>query len=292
MNREVKNQAPQKAAPTIRATDETNDPSLHPVTRKNLKKTKKRLRILQIVMIVVVGLILITGLMLAIMPLCTVSEIVVEGNVACTAEEIIAASGIKEGDEIFSVFFAKSGGELQNQIFLACPNLRTIKISCGFSKVTITVTEMENVMYTSAGSEWYSLNTDLLVLEKNADPSAFSPFLKVKLPAVTSVTVGRKVAFANQNIDYGYIVELLEVFKRHDVMDSVTYVDFSDKLSLSCVFGDRIRLELGTLADTDTKFARFADVLREKGDVGYAVINVSNPSKPTYQAIESTELYD
>lgn len=286
MNREEKNTTQRDE------NDRINDPALHPVTRKNMRKTKKRLHIMQIIMIGVLTLIFVVGLMLAVMPLFEVGEIVVEGNVACTAEEIIAASGINIGDEMFSVFFDKLGETIQQNIFLECPNLRTVQVSCGFSKVTITVVEMETVMYTSTGAVWYSLNTDLRVLERNADPSAFSPFLKVKLPTVARVSVGTEIVFADQNLNYDYIVEFLNVLKENEVLDSVTYIDFSDKFSLSCVFGDQIRLEIGDLSNMETKLSRFADILREKGNEGYAVIDVSNTDKMTHQIIDFDELYN
>ena len=291
MNRETNKQAPQGKATQTRIVDEANDPALHPVTRKNLKRNKKRQRTLQIMMIALVCMILISGLMLAIMPLFTVSEIVVEGNNVLTAEEIIDASGIRVGDEIFGVALGQK--EIKLRIFDEHRNLRTIKISCGLSKVTITVTEMENVMYASAGSTWYSVNADMLVLEKNADPSAFSRFLKVKLPSIAGLAVGAKLTFSDPSVDYSYINGFLDALKAHGVMDKVTYVDFSNKLALSCVFGDQIRLELGALTEVDKKFEKLASVLSRQGSMeGYAVIDVSNPSEATLRPIEASALYE
>ncbi len=295
MNQHEEQQKFEKQAPVARIVDETDDPALHPVTRKNLKKTQKKLRVMRFVMIGLVSVILVVGLLLGILPLFHVSEIVVTGNKTRTAEEIIAASGIQEGDEIFAVISARGKGEIQNKIFDACPNLRTVKISCGFSRVTITVTEMENVMYASSGADWYAFNTDLRVLERNADPSAFSPFLRVKLPTVASAAVGGQIVFAKSEIDYGYIVGFLNLLEQYEVLQNVTYIDFSSKLSLSCVFADRLCLELGDMKDTDKKFEKLTYILRdltERGEEECYVIDVSDPSKATYRVVSPENLYD
>jgi hypothetical protein len=295
MNRQDQPQKPESREPVARIVDEAEDPSLHPVTRRNLKKTQKKLAVMRLVMIGLISAILIVGILLAVLPLFHVSEIVVEGNKTRSAEEIIAASGITVGDEIFAVISARGKGELQNKIFAACPNLKTVKISCGFSKVTITVTEMETVMYTSSGSDWYAFNTDLLVLERNADPSAFSPFLRVKLPTVARATVGGELVFAKSEIDYGYITGFLDLLEEYEVLENVTYIDFSSKLSLSCVFADRLCLELGDMKNTDKKFERLTDILREltaRGGEECYVIDVTDPGKATYRTVNRENLYD
>ena len=292
MNRESQAQATQKKAPATvqRHTAQAADPaSVHPVRRQRTNKNRKKMHALQMIMLPVIALILITGLLLIIMPTFRVTEIVVEGNSTYTAEQIIAAAGIEVGDEMATVFFSKS--EIIHKIFDAYP-VQNAMISCGFSKVTITVTEIQNVMYTEGEGEWYSLDTNLRVLEKNAEQSAFSSFLRVKLPSVAATVKGAPIVFSNSEISYDYIGDLIETLAEYDVLSTVTYVDFSDKFSVSCVLGDRIRLELGGPSEMDRKMRLFFDILNTKGNESFAVIDVSNPSNGgTHQIISEAELY-
>ena len=105
--------------------------------------------------------------------------------------------------------------------------------------------------------------------------------------------MGAKLTFSDPSVDYAYINGFLDALKTHGVMDKVTYVDFSNKLALSCVFGDQIRLELGALTEVDKKFEKLASVLSRQGSIeGYAVIDVSNPSEATFRQIEASALYE
>lgn len=293
MNREPQAQATQKntAATAQRRVAQAGDPaSVHPVRRQRTNKNRKKLHLLRIAMLPVIALILITGLLLIILPSFHVKEIVVEGNTTYTAEEIIAASGIQIGDEMVSVFFDKS--DRIHKIFDACP-VQNAMITCGFSKVTITVTEIQNVMYTEGDGEWYSLDTELRVLEKNAEQSAFSSFLRVKLPTVAATVVGAPIVFSNPEINYDYIGSFIRTLEEYELLSTVTYVDFSDMRFLSCVIGDRIRLEVGNSSDMERKMTLFSDILKKRGNEGFFVIDVSNPlGEGTYKAISELELYD
>ena len=277
-NPNMQRRAPQNAAP-------------RPAAHKHVQKNEKKLRILQLVMTVIVVMILIVGILLLTLPMFRVKTIVVEGNQFYSAEEIIAASGIKEGDEIWSVMSGHRSREIDNRIYSTCGYIRSIKISCGLSKVTITVTEVENLMYTGENGEWYAFDTNLHVWEKNAEESAFSPFLKVKLPPVLSAQKGQSILFASNDITYGYVGDLIGFLDDADVLEHVTYIDFSNKFSVSCVIEDTVRMELGNMSAIDRKLECFYAILAEKNSADYAVIDVSDPTKATYRKISYEELY-
>ena len=262
-----------------------------PVAHKHVQKNEKKLRVLQLVMCIVVVMILIVGILLLTLPMFRVKTIVVEGNSFYSAEEIIAASGIKEGDEIWSVISGHRSREIDNRIYSTCGYIRSIKISCGLSKVTITVTEVENLMYAEENGGWYAFDTNLHVWEENAEESAFSPFLKVKLPAVLSAQKGQGILFASTEITYGYIGELIDLLDASDVLEHVTYIDFSNKFSVSCVIEDTVRMELGSVSAIERKLECFHAILAEKNSADYAVIDVSDPTKATYRKISYEELY-
>ena len=264
--------------------------AVHPIKRRREQKNQQKLSALRGAMIVVIVMILVVGVLLLTIPMFRVKTIVVEGNSYYTDEEIIEASGIKIGDEILSVLMAHQSREIDNRMYQKC-NLSTIRISCGLSKVTIIVTEPQNMMYTEGEGEWYSLDRELRVWEKNAEESAFSPFLKVKLPKVSYSEEGSFLAFANPAINYDYIADLLDALENADALELVTYIDFSDKFSLSCVFEDTVCMVLGSLENFEKKLECFYNVLKEKESSDCAVIDVSDPSKATYRRVEPGDLY-
>lgn len=278
--------------PLVNEDAESNPDALDPEYEKKKKKKKFKLKLLKIGMCAVLALGLLVGVLLLVMPLFHVKEIVVEGNDRYyTAEQIIETSGIQVGDEIFSVAFSRSNGEVSKKLFSACPALKTVRVSCGISKVTIEVTEMKNMMYCAVGEGWYAFNGDLRVTERSSSEKHFEHFMKVKFPKISGVSIGQQVEFIDPSINYDYIKELLAVLEEQNILDRVTYIDFSNKLYLSCVFGDQIRLNFGSMADMDHKLEEFGRILRKKGSDEYAVIDVSVKGQESYRVVQKDELY-
>lgn len=268
--------------------------NVHPTRHRRMKKNEKKLRLLQLIMTAVIISILIVGMLLLILPTFRVKTVVVKGEGLTEAEKSQIETFVKEeitGKEIWDVRASHKSRELDRKIYEKFPYLATISVSCKFSKVTVTVTKAQNLMYTEHAGEWYAFDPDLQVWMKNAEQSAFSPFLKAKLPTVSSMQVGQRVQFKNSDISYGYVAELVDGLKQAEVLEHVTYIDFSNKFSLSCVIEDTFRMEIGDMSMLDRKLACFYQVLKEKNSNAFAVIDVSDPTKATYRTVSQNELY-
>lgn len=248
-----------------------------PQARRRVHKHEKKLRQLRRSIFVVVAILLLVAMLRLLMPCFRVKKIEVLGNSVYSAEQIVAATGIGEGSELFSLLFE---GIDYHRFYAACPYVRSVTLSYRPASVLITVTEASNVMYTQLSTgEWISFDDTLRVYEKRTDHSAFSSFLHVKMPQIASAEVGSIITFTEPGFTYDYVSELLGVLRSYQVLDEVNYIDFSSRISLACVFGGRIRLELGTVAEMNTKLDRFYGLLQDLGTFEYAVINVSNPQK-------------
>ena len=85
-----------------------------------------------------------------------ITKIEVSGNSLYSAEEIIAASGIEEGDNLFFVNRIAAG----SRVVVKLPYVDSVKISRGLpNRVTIEVTESNAVGYVSVGDELWSVRT-------------------------------------------------------------------------------------------------------------------------------------
>ncbi len=253
---------------------------------------EKKLRQLRRSIFITVAILLLTAVLLLVLPMFRVKSFVVEGNSLYSDEDIVRATGMERGDEILALLF---DGIDYAHFYGACPYVQTVTLAYKMSKVVVTVTEAQNVMYTQLpAGEWFTFDSDFRVYEKMSDSAAFSEagFLYVKLPAVSSAEVGETVVFENASLSYDYVGMLVGKMQEYQILSGIDYIDFSNRLSVSCVFANRIRLEMGTVSELDAKLDRFYDLLREIGEVEYAVINVSNPQKATYHSrVSAEELY-
>lgn len=133
MQRQPVQNGAQRPSPTV------GDPaSVHPVRRQRTQKNQKKMQAIQALIITVIALVLVAGILLLSLPMFKVKEIVVVGNSIYTEEEIIAAAGIAVGDEIISIAWDHIDTDA---FYAACPLVDNVKVSCGLSKVTITVEE-------------------------------------------------------------------------------------------------------------------------------------------------------
>lgn len=263
-----------------------------PVRQPQRKEPNKNvLRILRFGMLISGAVILVLALMLVLLPMIKINKIVVEGNDYYDDAAVAQMAGIAEGDELFGWDMQKAC----DAIMAAYPYAGDIYISINFLTVKIEIVEKPTVMYAAHQDQYFSFDRDLRVLEiKQNGEESFSPFLRVKLPDVLSLQKGRTVQFVNSAEDLSYITQLLDVLAEYNLLESVTYVDFSERFLLSFVLSNSVRVEIGKLYDIDTKMIAAQQNLRNHQTVGasYAVIDVSNTSKPTYQIITADELFE
>lgn len=238
------------------------------------------------------AVVFILGLLLILFPMFKVEGIIVEGNSYCATQDIVTASGIVEGNELIGLDLEKA----MYAIFEECPNVETCTISISFPfTIKIKVTEKSDVMYAAYGEQYISFARDFRVLEIDSNgEEKFSPFLRVNLPAIRNASKGEPIQFADGSAELAYAGVLLDTILGRDTLGEVTYVDLSERFSLSFVLSNSCRIEIGKLADMELKLTCVEEILRQKGGVtaGYAVIDVSNPSKPTYQKIDGEQLFE
>ncbi|MBE6552818.1 MAG: FtsQ-type POTRA domain-containing protein [Ruminococcaceae bacterium] len=245
------------------------------------------LRLLRNCMLGLAGLIFVVGMLLIILPLFRVKTIVVEGNSYYSAEQIIEASGIEVGQEILGV----DVDAVCQAIWAECLYVNEIGVGKSFSKITIVISERENVMYTEFNGDYYSLDSNFRVLERSEDAADFSDFLRVELPQIQSLSIGKPLHFEKEEMDLSYIGELIGVLEEQEILDRVTSIDFSKKYSVSYVMDNTCRVELGRVDDLSLKLEIISGILEMKGDLGgmSAVVDVTNLSKPTFRLLGASD---
>ena len=249
------------------------------------------MRILQLGMLASGAVIVVLALVMLLIPMIKINKIVVEGNSYYDDATVAQMAGIAEGDELF-------GWNMQeacNALIKAYPYASDIYISIQFFTVKIEVVEKPTVMYTEYQDQYFSIDRDLRVLEIKTDgEEAFSPFLRVKLPTLEGIQVGQKLQFANTEMDLSYLTALLNVLDERDLLENVTYVDFSERFSLSFILSNSVRVEIGELKEMEKKLKLLEEELQQKpiNHNIYEVVDVSNTSKAVRREIGAEKLFE
>lgn len=255
---------------------------------------KKLMQTLRAMMLIMGGMILVIGALLVVLPMFRVQNVEIEGYDFYQYEEILAASGIRVGED---ESMALDGNAIAKSILKACPYVKSCTVMTLPFSVKITVVEKEDVKYTAMGGYYASFDRDFKVLEiiDNGE-ERFSPFLYIKLPPVAQMQEGSTIVFSDAEGDRSYINQLCDALKAGGVLENVTYVDASDRFSLSIVLSDHFWVELGKVSEIDLKLRLVEETLKKKEASGtnleneYAVLDVSDPKgKSVYHSVESLE---
>lgn len=277
---------------TTQTTDARRQQAAPPPTRPPYAGRKRKntaaLRLLRATMALVGGVIAVAGLLLLILPMFRVKSIKVEGNTQYTAEEIIEASGIKVGDEIFAI---GSKEEIRQRIWAWDTNhyIDGVGMRRGLSTVTIVVTPPQNLMVTEFNGKYYMIDRGFRVLHESENKADFARLPEVELPVIGALAVGSTLTFENADADLSYITDLLDTLEKAEILDSVTALDVSSRFHLSYETENGCRVELGKAGELSSKL-ELVEVILDKRSATDAVVDVSNVQKPTYRRLDSADV--
>ena len=262
-------------------------PPMRPPHAERKRRNKALLRLLRGVMTVVGSMIFLAGLLLLILPMFRVKSIKVEGTTQYTDEQIIEASGIKIGDEILAI---GSKDEIRYRIWEWDTNhyIDAVGVKRGLTSVTIIVSPPQNLMYTEFNGKYYMIDRSFRVLREGISENDFAGLPKVELPTIYALAVGSALTF-EEGADLSYVTSLLDTLEKAEVLDRVTALDVTSKFRLSYQTEGGCRVELGKAGELSTKLALVQEILDRRGEES-AVVDVSDPQKPTYRRVDSTDV--
>lgn len=248
------------------------------------RKRKIRLGMLRLGIFLLCAAVSVIGLLLLIFPTMKVQTVEVRGNVRFSEAEIVEASGIRIGDEIFALDLSAVADRIQESYPVG------VRISKSASKVTIEITERGSLSIAFAG-HWFLLDPDLTVVRMSDDESAFAAYPRLILPAIEQLSVGKQVQFYDDGIDRSYISELTALLEDAGLFSHVTYLDVSEKYNVSYILQGKIRVVLGKVSDMDLKMEMTEQILsaRFENDSPYAIVDVSDLKRTIYRTMQSAD---
>ncbi len=257
----------------------------------------KLMQVLRASILFLAALILLLGTTYLLLPLLRVQKVEVTGQSIYSAEEILKASGIVEGeDETFAVL--SNGADIRRRIKNECPYVKSVTIVVMPFTVKLEITEYSDVRVSAAGKKQISYLSDYTVLEViEAGESFIYPFPSVKLPedVKLSVTLGKPIVFDR---DVTYINEFYHLLQERELLPYVTAMNCESRTSLSCVLGGRFLVKFGTLNDIDDKLELLTVTMQKKEAAGvtlneiYAIVDVSDTDKAYWQEVSDASQFD
>lgn len=184
----------------------------------------------------------------------------VEGNVRYTAEEIVAASSVSAGDNLYSFSAVKTADTLTFHL----PYIQTLSVRRTVpDSVCFTVQEETAVFWAELYGQTWALSGSLRLLEPlDAAEARESGLIRLRLPDVESAVSGRVITFKDERSSRR-IREIVEAVLNAELCDRLTSVDLRNSRALTMVSDDCYLLDLGDGSDAALKLRVAYAVLQD-----------------------------
>lgn len=241
------------------------------MTRMRAKKLKrKRTMILAVCISAFTLLVLITVMVLFF----KVKTIELKGDTRYSYDDIIAVSGIEAGDSILSV----NRNEAEKNIKKEFTAVKKADIRKSFpSKIVIEITEYEEVLFTAVGENYYSLDTELNVVEQydSIEMIELRGMKRIYIPGVTRCITGEKLETEDNDIPE-MIVELCKNLVKYDLFYDISDIDFRDKFNITFTLGVEYTVKLGNILECSTKLEFLKGIIEKLGEEYIGTIDLSS----------------
>lgn len=180
------------------------------------------------------------------------------GSSIYSAEEIIAAGGIKGGDNMIRKNFGKAEKNIVEQLVY----IEKAEISRVLpSSVEIVITPCTETACFQNEDGFFVVSAEGKILRSVEAPVEDIPVFYGVNPA-EGMAVG--MTFASEDEHKTDVIYKLMGYMDSDFVSKITSFDVTDRLNISCVYEDRIDIQLGVVSDIDYKFRLAKEILSTK----------------------------
>lgn len=187
-----------------------------------------------------------------------VDTVLVKGSSIYEAEEIIAVGGINGGDNMIR----KNMGKAEEKITSELIYIETAEVKRKFpSTVEISVTPCVETACMQKDGGFFVVSGTGKILRLTEEPQTGLLIFYGANPA-EDMELGMKFASEDEN-KTEVIYDLLNR-RESEFVSKITSFDVTDRLNISCVYEDRISIELGVISDIDYKFRLVEEIITTK----------------------------
>jgi cell division protein FtsQ len=196
-------------------------------------------------------IIIIIAVIFAMSVFFKVSKITVVGNSMYTQQQVIDASGIEAGDNLFFINRISAGSRIIEKL----PYIESASITRGLpNRVTITVSESQAIAYIQLDSDKWIIDRSGKVLGKAEDTDAAS-LIRVDGITLQQPVVGEKAPTAAEDAaKMTYLADILDQIQTRGMQGYITELDMSTISNPSFDYMGRFTVKLGSDENIGYKF--------------------------------------
>lgn len=208
-----------------------------------------------------------------------VSRIEVKGNSIYTADEVIKASGIEKGDNLFFINGIAAG----SRVAVKLPYVDSVQINRGLPNlVIIEVTESKAVGCVKVGDELWSVSSSGKFLSSITQDDS-SHIAMISGINVSDAATGEHIeAASGEENKLAYLTDILYQIQARGLLGKVTAIDMSDVNNPTFEYDSRFLVKLGAMDNTEYKFGKMLSAVLQLSADDAGTLDVSTGDKVVF----------
>lgn len=205
-----------------------------------------------------------------------IGKIEVEGNSVYSDKEIIEASGIQLGDNLFFINRIAAG----SRTVVKLPYVDAVTITRGLpNRITITVQESNAVGYVDVNGELWSVSgTGKFLGPVNKDDAEY--MAEITGITVSKAAVGDGITPAEgENEKCAYLLEILDQIQSRGLSSKITAIDINDIENPIIEYDGRFTVKFGEKDNTEYKFGKLVAAIGQLGENESGTLDLSDGNK-------------
>ncbi len=235
---------------------------------KKVQKKRKRIAIIIVLLSCVVALIAVDLIFF------NIKEIEVSGNSMYSTEVILSELGIKEGTNLLAIHRGTLEGRLEKKF----PGIEKADVKVKLpDKLKVALTESTPLIYIAVGEYYYTLDKNMVVLEKasNYDEGLHQSLVRVYFPDIKECIVGNYIKTEDDDVSEMLKKLVLELTEK-ELMQEVKEINILNKFDIQFVLGTKYTVKLGNIIDCDIKLEFLKGILEELSEDDVGTIDISD----------------
>lgn len=218
--------------------------------RRHRKNSKKRRNIKGTVLVALGFVIVAVFTVLSLTVFFNINSIKIKGETRYTNSQILKATGLKKGDNMFLI----SDKKLLEDAAHSLPYIEEIKVKRVLpDKLELTVKDAEPD-YAFKVKDGYLITSNNRALEVTDKVDENVALVNCKLK---EYELGEQIELSDNKELFNKIADAIESTK----LEKITYIDFSNSSKIVLKYDNRLTLELGSIDDLETKFKKAKQII-------------------------------
>lgn len=192
-------------------------------------------------------------------------DFVVEGNERYSAEELLEASGIQEGENLLLIPCAEIAGRMEREL----PYLRQVTVSIWPpERVILRVEETQPAAVVDSGGTLWYIDSEGKLLERASESGGLT---EVSGLTLLSPSEGTQLAVSEEeDLKARALLALLTALEEREMISNAQSVDLTSSSTVVMRYDGRLTVRMGLGDDFDYDVKMLQSVLTEYIDVNWA----------------------